>query len=767
MTAKEREAIRSAIYELAERGAEGVAALAKEVREGKQERKVVALVALRNLGPEAAPAVESIIPLLKSEDLWFRRLPIETLAAIGPGAKAAVPALIEAGKETRDLTGTVIYPGPSYVAEAVVEAVRAIDAAALPKAAETMMPGLLGVMGGKGAGPAESALRVLVALGPHAKPALPKLKEILPKIPVRDARHVVPVFMLGGDEGIALLADCLVDPKTGTDLKVEVARGLDWMRQPSPSAIKMLRVLLRDSSAKIRAGTLEALGSVRAPELIPDMAELLGDVDVAKFRSEYKSDDEFHAARALGNQGKEAVPALTKALGSRVPLARFQAARALALIGKDAQGAASDLEKLFADQLSIIRIEAAKAVLKSGKDSDRARKLLSKYLDEGDERLVRTLEALRELGPAGRFALPDVKRILLRSARPEVLRAGFDAILAMRAEPAEVVGIWTKLIKKNARFLWLRPSDAIRAHARDIQEIVPQLLEFLKDPDINVRNNVPQILEEMGPVAAAAVPALIKTLDDDSIVAHNAMRALGAMGSAARPAVAPLLRRFENAKPREWEVDVERETILTTLERIGPAAVEAVPRLIEWLPDYPQAARTLGKIGPEAKTAVPALQKVFANEKGVARSWSAFALVKITGKTEPYVSTLAERFTRSKDDRERRSALEALAELGSDARAALPVFVRAVNEKNIRRSEFRDAAARGLVHFGPDAKEAVPDLIDMVKTAYHSGKIAAAEALGAIGPEAKEAIPSLLQMAEEDIEFRPVVDKALARIRGR
>ena len=150
------------------------------------------------------------------------------------------------------------------------------------------------------------------------------------------------------------------------------------------------------------------------------------------------------------------------------------------------------------------------------------------------------------------------------------------------------------------------------------------------------------------------------------------------------------------------------------------------------------------------------------------QAWSAFALVKITGKTEPSFPALAEMFHKSKNQGHRHEALLALVELGPDARAALPVFIKALKEKGERESFGRDSryeAARALVHFGPEAKEAVPYLIDMVETSYFMAKIAAAEALGAIDPSAKDAIPALEKMTTEDSRYQPVVEKALARIR--
>jgi HEAT repeat protein len=767
LTDRERRQIQARADELAGKGADGIAALARDVREGKEEAQLAALRALRSLGADAAPAVDSVLPLLKGTDLKRKMLAIDVLRAVGPAAKSAVPALIETGKETQDLDGSFHLDGPSNVAEASIEAVRAIDAAALPRLAEAVIPGLLDLMRKGRAESSFSAMTVLRKLGPHAKPALPRLKELLPEVRAYTPGDVVSIFRAAGDDGEAMLADLMLDPKTTSELRVRLLDGFRWEKETTPATIRILRALLHDKAAKVRAAAVAPLQRVRAPELIPDLIELLGDLELLKVVPTYQG-DEYRVARALGRQGKEAVPALVKALENKTPLARFQAARALSHLGKDARDAIPALEALFKDPMPIIQIESAKAVLKLGKDSDAAREKLGQYLDPDSRSVSLALDAVQDLGLAGRFSFPAVKRIALESADFHVQRASLDALKGMGAEPREVVQVWTKLIKKNKEFLTFRPREAIRLHPKEVQDSFPLLYEYLTDRDVNVRARVTEILAEMGPAATAAVPALIKALEDDSFVAHDATRALGAIGPAARPAVVPLLKRWDNIKPGEREADYHRETILKTLASIGPGAVEAVPRLVEWLPDHPLAARALGAVGPEAKVAVGALEKMYRDETGAARLWAAFALVKITGKTAPYVAHLAELLDRSKDLDQRYQVVEVLIELGPDARAALPALLRAIKFRDVSQDlthGFRHDVARALVHFGPDARAAVPELIDMVKNSY-AARITAVEVLGAIGPDAKEAIPALLQIAE-DPSYRTVVEKALARIRAK
>ncbi|HEY7426475.1 MAG TPA: HEAT repeat domain-containing protein [Gemmataceae bacterium] len=769
-TDEERRAIQAKADALAAKGSKGVEALAKQVREGKTEWQVAALRALRNLGSEAAPALEPIVDALQSKDLRVKRLAVGTIKAIGPKAKSAVPALIEAAKETGDFNGSFAFGGSSNVAEAALEAVQTLDPSAIPELAKAMIPGLLQVIKREREGAATNALALLRQLGPHAKPALPKLKEALPTLPPRSAHDCLPVFLAAGEEGMAILADFLVDPKTDSGLKVALLEGYRWEKRTTPSAVRILRTLLEDEKPAVRAAAVQVLATVRSKELVPKLAGLLDDGEIVKVRSDFKGDDEFRVARALGNQGKDAVEVLIAGLDNKKPLARFQAARALALIGRDAKKAAPSLENMLEDPVPLLQLQAAGALLKCSKDSDKGLKKLKEHLQADSRLRGAALQLVTELGRSGQALLPAVKRLTLESKEVPLQHSGFRALEALQADSKEIVEVWVALLKKDRSFLNFPPADAIRGNRKEAQAALPALREYFKDRDVNTRRRVTEAMTALGPAAAKAIPALIEALDEDSFVAHGAMEALGAMGDLAKPAVAPLVRKFDKIKPSDREPDYSKDKILTTLAQIGPGAVEAVPALLKWLPDNPAAARVLGRIGPGTRTAVPALEKMYERETGYSKAWSAFALVKITGTREPYVSSLVEMFQKSKNPEHRHEALLALVELGPDARSALPAFLMALKEKEERKTPLRDnrqEAAKALVHFGPEAKEAVPYLIDMVETSYFAAKVTAAEALGAIGPAAKEAVPALEKMMAEDPRYQPVVEKALAKIRAK
>ncbi len=146
-----------------------------------------------------------------------------------------------------------------------------------------------------------------------------------------------------------------------------------------------------------------------------------------------------------------------------------------------------------------------------------------------------------------------------------------------------------------------------------------------------VRQFAAASLEELGPTAKEAVPALEQTLksEQDLGICIAASSALAAIGPEAVPALTSALTNAVYDK---------RWPILQALGKLGPAAKEAVPVLMEVLQNQVlhdflgvrrEAAETLGKIGPEARAAVPALIKALGDKDWTVRSHAAGALGEI------------------------------------------------------------------------------------------------------------------------------------------
>lgn len=191
---------------------------------------------------------------------------------------------------------------------------------------------------------------------------------------------------------------------------------------------------------------------------------------------------------------------------------------------------------------------------------------------------------------------------------------------------------------------------------------IPLLVELLRHREVSFRRFAADACIDMTPETVSIQPALRQALrDEDSMVAADAARALGALGQKASPSVRALIRALSHEEPHvriyaaEALASIGSMAAVATkdlaralddpipgvrwaageaLSSIGPAAEAAVPQLIEALKDeflYVRicAAGALGSIGPKAQTAREAL-RVAANDP-VMRYEVEWALNRIAG----------------------------------------------------------------------------------------------------------------------------------------
>jgi HEAT repeat protein len=248
--------------------------------------------------------------------------------------------------------------------------------------------------------------------------------------------------------------------------------------------------------------------------------------------------------------------------------------------------------------------------------------------------------------------------------------------------------------------------------ARIGEPAVPDLIGALKSEDEQVRWWAAQALEEIGPAAKAAIPALVASFEDPVRPVQNAASALAGMGTLALRDVTSIL-----ADPKS-SPDA-RVGAAQTIASIGPRAKETIPLLTEALKDdrrparkgsvsVQQAAiRSLGAIGPEA-----------------------------SGATMAIISFLSD-----KDRNVRLSAVEALGNFGPGAAAAVPALTAVLNDEY---EELPARAAEALGRIGPSARPAAASLVQLLL--HLDGEVngrrrqMVATALGQIGATSSAAV---------------------------
>ena len=233
----------------------------------------------------------------------------------------------------------------------------------------------------------------------------------------------------------------------------------------------------------------------------------------------------------------------------------------------------------------------------------------------GNHALVILLAAGLSQGVAlSQSPLPQTKSSPSRN--PALVRDSADRLLAN--DPKVRATARAALVKGAARSLpllrrFLDPGheDLHVVTFELIQQIgppaIPLLVDLLRHEWDSIRRNAVNELIDLAPYTESIQPALRRALrDEDSMVAGDAARALGALGKTASPSVGALVDTLSHEDP------YVRIYAAEALASIGPNAAKATNALAEALSDPIPGVRwaaceALASIGPAAQSAVPQL----------------------------------------------------------------------------------------------------------------------------------------------------------------
>jgi outer membrane protein assembly factor BamB len=188
------------------------------------------------------------------------------------------------------------------------------------------------------------------------------------------------------------------------------------------------------------------------------------------------------------------------------------------------------------------------------------------------------------------------------------------------------------------RFLNRRNEDLHLVTFEIIQQIgppaIPLLVELLRDERTSFRQSAVNEMIDLAPDTEWIQPVLRRALrDEDSMVAGDAARALGALRERASPSVRALVKTLSHENP------YVRVYAAEALASIGPKASAATKNLAKALSDpIPgvrwAAAEAIGSIGPAAQSAVPQLIEALNDEFLYVRICAAGALGSLGPKAQ-------------------------------------------------------------------------------------------------------------------------------------
>lgn len=431
---------------------------------------------------------------------------------------------------------------------------------------------------------------------------------------------------------------------------------------------------------------------------IPPVAEL------TKFLDDADKDVRQKTAQTLAKLGpvaKDAVPRLGKLLRDDLDMpVRQAAAAALAAMGKEAKPALPELIATLdeADVLSGGPVQQALVALTPTSLPE-----VIKALDTPKRRMpFAAVETLRRLGRRAKVAVPALARIWKENKHDIRGRAG-DALVAIGDPAIPALTDLTRDADPQAR------SQALallrRLEAPEVAERVVVL--FLSDPDPRVRAFAVSELRSIHKTAEAAIPQIVKLLNDDSpFVREQVVNTLAQLGVPAAEQVVALLRSPDaNLRLRALEA-------LARFRRAPPSAVAPLAKALQDSDERvrAEAAKALGRYGAFVRDVVPALAAALEDKDRAVRLHAINSLGMVGGKARAWfvpappstVAALA-KVLKDSDERVRAEAAKTLGKYVAFVKDVVPVLVAALEDKEraVRLQAINSLGTIGKADTGP------------------------------------------------------------------
>jgi HEAT repeat protein len=405
-------------------------------------------------------------------------------------------------------------------------------------------------------------------------------------------------------------------------------------------------------------------------------------------------------------KGSAVVRDLCKALTSRKPEVRLDAAVALAKLGSRAAEAVPELTEAVNDTEPQVRVAAVRALGNIGTQARSAYPLLFKALADSSPGISQAAaDSLDKLGPPTRLEL-ELLRTGLKDANPSARAFSAKALgqLGRAAQPASSELVRALRDRESA----VRQAAATALGALEAtEETVDGLAQASKDKSPRVRREVINATARLVP-SAGTFKVLVEGLgDSDSEVSAASEKTLANIDQLNRNDLQVLILAIKSADRKV------RLFAVSAVPKTGREAKSAIDQLSDALGDKEdavreQVAKTLGKIGPDAWPAAPHLGRCLSDKAKAVRQ----------------------------------SAVAALRLIGPDAKAAVPAMIQALDDTTIHNQ-----VIAAFIQLG---KAAVPGLVGALEESTTHQRLQIIEVLSKMGSQAKDAVAALEERAASD-----------------
>lgn len=382
-----------------------------------------------------------------------------------------------------------------------------------------------------------------------------------------------------------------------------------------------------------------------------------------------------------------------------------------------------------------------------------------------------------------------------------LLNFSFSSQMSNASQPEMSLQIKAQQCLRNIEGYYNRDSYREREQSPEgcEPEIIPLLIQMLKNSDSGVRNQVSMALGFFGAKANAAIPALIEALQDaNEDDQHRITSALSQIGSDSIP---PLVAIVQN----DSATTKLRAGAVWALGGLAGRNASVISVLTSALNDkQPQiqaaAAANLGNLGPMATSAIPKLITALNDPCAEVRRIAAWALGNIKSTNNVVITALSSAL-KDQNDEVRVASASALLELNRQVSDATPVLVAALKSPNASTrysaawelsshlrnfnniapapiktlalaltealsdvdKDVRLEAARGLI----DAEYAVPKLVPVLREMMREPDLSmqVADGIRTFGKKPEIAMPLLLEtMNSGDSYIREAAIETLGKV---
>jgi len=420
--------------------------------------------------------------------------------------------------------------------------------------------------------------------------------------------------------------------------------------------------------------------------------------------------------------------------------AKLAAIDSLGLLGKKAAEAVPTLTATLKDSSAAVRAHAAQTLGEIGDPAKVAVPEIAALIADPDATVRReAMEAIGAIRPGPKVTVPLFIK-LLESSDAQARHAAMST-LADQGKAA-VPFLIDSLSNEQAAYWGCLVLNEI---GPDAQEAVPALTKLIDDKRPEVRREAILALVQIGDAAASAVPQILKALDNPD-TATAAVFALGHFKKAGSEAEAKIRKLADGSDP------VLRTVGIWALARLHPEdkklVAEAVERLCEGLKSENPMARKaaahgLASLKPGADVLTPALERALQGAKAETIQEALDALAGLGPMAVPKLVAAL------KHERVRRYVVNSIGRQGAAAKPAVEALTKLLDDKNL---EVQQEVVIALGRIGPDAKAVVPALLKRFAKADASAQCGIAYVLGRIGsPEAVPALTKAMEGEEESV----------------